>query len=244
MLLTLSPTDDDITTAMRSFLLAILPPGVEAFVSQENYVPEPAGANFVMMTPLLRDRLETNTDDEADVVYTGSISDATMTVTAVAAGPLVEGQSVFGVGVADGTVITAIVSGGGGPGVYTISPGGQTVSSETLAGGGATVYTPTQLSMQLDFHGPDGPNSVQKFINLFRDSFGVKFFASLRGDVVPLHADSARQAPFINGEQNYETRWTTDAIMQINELVIGIPQQFAAALGPVALYEVDAAYPD
>ena len=56
-----SVTEDDVTTILRSFLLAILPDGVEVFLGQANRVPEPAVEDFVVMTPNSRRRLATTT---------------------------------------------------------------------------------------------------------------------------------------------------------------------------------------
>ena len=47
-------------TALRSFLLSILPPSVEIIRGQVNRVPSPKSSEFVVMTPTIRVRLETN----------------------------------------------------------------------------------------------------------------------------------------------------------------------------------------
>lgn len=57
---TLSLTQTQEFTALRSFLLSVLPAGVEVIRGQGNRVPEPKGADFITMTAILRDRLETN----------------------------------------------------------------------------------------------------------------------------------------------------------------------------------------
>ena len=62
----------------------------------------------------------------------GSINGTTLTVTAVASGSLATNQFLFGPGIAPGTYITALGTGGGGPGTYTITPS-QTLASETLS---------------------------------------------------------------------------------------------------------------
>src|SRR5262245_18231838 len=59
--------------------------------------------------------------------FTGSMSGTTLTVTAVASGALAANQFIYGNGVAPGTYITALGTGGGGPGTYTVTP------SQTLA---------------------------------------------------------------------------------------------------------------
>lgn len=62
--------------------------------------------------------------------FTGTISTTTLTVTAVAAGALAVGQLISGTGVTPGTYITALGTGLGGTGTYTIGIS-QTVGSPT-----------------------------------------------------------------------------------------------------------------
>jgi hypothetical protein len=64
---------------------------------------------------------------------TGSISGTTLTVTAVTSGTLYVGQTIQGTGVTALTIITALGTGSGGAGTYTVSTS-QTVSSTTLYG--------------------------------------------------------------------------------------------------------------
>ena len=63
--------------------------------------------------------------------FTGSISGTTLTVTAVKNGLITVGQSLFGPGITAETVITALGSGSGGVGTYTIN-NSQTISSENM----------------------------------------------------------------------------------------------------------------
>lgn len=58
----------------------------------------------------------------------------TLNVASVGSGSLAVGQQVFGVGVLPNTVITALGSGVGGAGTYTLNTSGQTVGSETMTG--------------------------------------------------------------------------------------------------------------
>ena len=67
----------------------------------------------------------------AGAIVTGSISGTTLTVSAVTSGVLYVGQTIQGTGVTANTMITALVSGTGGLGTYTVSTS-QTVSSTTL----------------------------------------------------------------------------------------------------------------
>jgi hypothetical protein len=64
-------------------------------------------------------------------VFTGSISSTTLTVSSVSSGVLAVGQSVYGVGVTSETVITALGSGSGGAGTYTVDVS-QTVTARAL----------------------------------------------------------------------------------------------------------------
>ena len=65
-------------------------------------------------------------------LFTGSVSGTTLTVTAMSTGTIAVGQQLFGVGVSGETVITALGTGTGGTGNYTIN-NSQTISSETLS---------------------------------------------------------------------------------------------------------------
>ena len=64
----------------------------------------------------------------SSAVFTGSTSGTTLTVTAITNGTIAAGQSLFGVGVTNETVITALGTGTGGIGTYTINLS-QTVAS-------------------------------------------------------------------------------------------------------------------
>jgi hypothetical protein len=98
-----TPNDSQIFTALRTFLLGVLPAGVDVLQAQANRVPEPAGADFVLMTPLRRERLETNVDSSADVLFTASIAGAVLTVSGVNFGTIQVGATVYGTGLANGT---------------------------------------------------------------------------------------------------------------------------------------------
>lgn len=53
-------TQSDMLADLRTFLLMVLPQGVEVFKGQGNRAPEPQGEDFVVMTPTGRLRLATN----------------------------------------------------------------------------------------------------------------------------------------------------------------------------------------
>jgi len=72
----------------------------------------------------------------AGAALTGSIAGTTLTVTAVSSGALSVGQEVRGTGVTAGTQITALGTGSGGNGTYTVS------ASQTVASSALTTNTP------------------------------------------------------------------------------------------------------
>ncbi|MGZ2484275.1 hypothetical protein ACVITL_002798 [Rhizobium pisi] len=236
-----SPTQSNILTALRSFLLAVLPAGTEVVQGQENRVPEPIGDDFVIMTPFLQNRLATNIDTYADVSFTASIAGMVMTVTAVEFGALAVGQLVFGVGVSALTTITALGTGTGGVGTYTISAT-QTVPSRKMASGSETLLQPTRVTVQLDVHGNNGAENAQTISTLFRDDYAVQAFKASGFDVSPLYVSDPKQLPFENENHQIESRWVIDAVMQANQVLAGLPQQFADELD-IAVIDVEAAYP-
>jgi hypothetical protein len=66
-------------------------------------------------------------------VVTGSISGTTLTVTALASGKVAIGSEISGSGIADGTIVTALGTGLGGVGTYTVN-NSQTVASTAVTG--------------------------------------------------------------------------------------------------------------
>jgi len=67
----------------------------------------------------------------ATAQFTGSVSGTTLTVTSITSGTITAHQALFGVGVTPNTVITALGTGTGGIGTYTVNIS-QTVSSKQM----------------------------------------------------------------------------------------------------------------
>lgn len=245
--MTPSITQSNVQAALRSFLLAVLPDGVDVIAAQDNRVPEPDGTEFVVMTPIRFERLRTNIDTAEDVKFTGSITAANMTVTAMAAGSgdISVGATVFGTGVAAITVVVSQTSGAaGGVGVYVVSQA-QTLSSRTLSAGREAIEQGSKVTVQLDFHsaGLTAGDMAQTVSTLMRDEFAIRQFEEQDPNygVVPLLADDPKQVPFINENQQYEWRWVVEALLQAN-VVLQVPQQFADSV-TIGIINVDATYP-
>lgn len=66
MSVSISIIGDDIHTALRTFLLSILPAGIEVVQGQDNQVSMPVG-DFVVMTDVRKIRLSTNIDSYDDI---------------------------------------------------------------------------------------------------------------------------------------------------------------------------------
>lgn len=196
---TISLTDSAVLTALRSFLLGILPAGTPVIKGQDNRVPEPAEADYCVMTPIMRVRLATNVDCYADDAAYANLTTNT------------------GLDLTDQN---------GSPLFVTPRPPGFRNSMQA-----------TELTVQLDFHGPNGGDYAQIAATLFRDEYATLAFAASGIDAMPLYASDVRQMPFLNGENQIEARWSFDAVIQINPTVT-VSQAFASTLGPVTLNPV------
>jgi len=69
----------------------------------------------------------------ASSVFTGSLSGTTLTVSSVNSGSIGVGQAIYGVGITNATIITALGTGTGGAGTYTVN-NSQTVASQQITG--------------------------------------------------------------------------------------------------------------
>lgn len=323
----ITPGRTDVFSALRAFLLDVLPEGVDAVAGMPNRVAEPSEPNFVVMSALRSPRLRTNIDTPDDVLFTGEIAEddaaftgsidptrpdspsempsGTMTVTAVVSGVIRPGQlvagtgvldatyvveqldgttggpgtylvtkpqeivpgsaltsscgimdvtavdfgtillgaRVFGTGVAAGTKIRAFGTGAGGVGTYVVSPG-QTLSSRAVAASGKLLETGSKFAVQLDFHSYDLDSAADLAAlvqSTFRDPYAYAFFAESYPHIRPLYADDPRLAPFVNENQQVESRWILEAELQINQTT-RVPAQYADAV-EVDVISVDAEYP-
>ena len=240
--MTPSLTQSQIQTVLRSFLLSILPSGVEVFQGQDNRVPEPSAQDFVVMTSIRRERLDVNVDSYNDCQFTGSIAGTVLTVSAVKFGSIGIGNTLFGTDVAANTIVQSQASGTpGGVGTYNISGSTQTVGAETMATGVQVITSKTKLTYQIDVHGPNSSDNQQTIFTLFRDQQACAFFEDAGYPLTPLYCDEGKQIPFINAEQQVEYRWVLEVVMQA-DIDFTVAQQFADVVTPV-LVDVPNFYP-
>ncbi len=238
--------------ALRSYLSSLLPVTVHIVRAEQNRVAQPANSAYVVMTPILRERLSTNWFGFSDTVFTGSIAGTTLSVASFSLGLLTPGAPIVGTGVLPGTYVTGL-GGQDGIGSFTIGASAigatatytvnlpQTVGEQTLYGGRYDATQPTKVTVQLNFYGSLAADSAQAVSTLLRDFTATEFFTAMGLPVMPLYAGEPRQAPFVDAQSQYEINWTVDVALQVNASVT-VAQQFANQL-QVGLLQVDATYP-
>ncbi|AMM14242.1 hypothetical protein AX768_09185 [Burkholderia sp. PAMC 28687] len=98
-----------------------------------------------------------------------------------------------------------------------------------------------KITIQIDIHGPASADTTAMISTLFNDQYACDVFAASNFDIQPLYCDDGRQMTFINGENQFEQRWSIEAVLQYNPIT-SVPQDFADALN-VNIISVDATYP-
>lgn len=96
----------------------------------------------------------------------------------------------------------------------------------------------TQVDMQLDVYGPLSGDWAEILSTLLRDEVGC---IALAPNCQPLYADDPIRAPLVDAELQYEDRWIVQAKIQFNPITT-TGRQYADALGPVGIVNVDVEY--
>lgn len=234
------PNQATIQTAVRAFLVSILPPGIPVVQGQQNRVPEPAAGDFVVFTEMFQRRLATNIDTYADVSFTGSIAGNVLTVSAVAYGTIAVGAPLYGPTVTQFTTISGLRTGVGGVGTYLLSES-QTVASGPLAAGVELIEQSTEITFQVDVHGISSADNAQTISTLWRDDRATLFFYENYPQIGSLLADDPRQTPFRNDQDQIEFRWTITATLQANQTITA-PQEFASQI-KITIVDAQQEYP-
>lgn len=102
----------------------------------------------------------------------------------------------------------------------------------------------TQIRAQLDLYGAASGDWAVILCTILRSEYACTVLAGAdpaNPVVVPLYGDDPFLSPLDDSEEQYEARWTIEAILQYNP-VTSIPSQFADTL-TVTLTNVDEAYP-
>jgi len=104
-----------------------------------------------------------------------------------------------------------------------------------------TVKRPMQFTIQVDCYGAKAGDRAATLATLLRDDYAVQSFAGSCKDITPLYADDAHEMPLVDGEQQFEARWTFNAVLQANP-TITLSAQTADTL-TVGTIDVDRSYP-
>ncbi len=80
-----------------------------------------------------------------------------------------------------------------------------------------TIQEPTRIDVQADFYGEASGEYCKAVKAAFSTLWGWDQFPT---NIKPLYTDDGRQAPMINGEQQYERRWILTLSLQYNPSVI------------------------
>lgn len=104
-----------------------------------------------------------------------------------------------------------------------------------------SIVRPSQITIQIDCYGKGAGDRATAISTLLRDAYACESFSSSGFDIQPLYAGDAQQMPLVDGEQQYEERWTFGAVLQFNP-VMTAPQDSAIAL-TVVPKNVDRTFP-
>jgi hypothetical protein len=87
----------------------------------------------------------------------------------------------------------------------------------------------TRWHMQIDCYGDQAGENAQLISKMFKTNYACLALASSGVDMAPLYATEPRNLQFINGEQQYERRFSFELVGQYNP-IISVPLEFANEL--------------
>ncbi|OYV48595.1 MAG: hypothetical protein B7X10_02855, partial [Burkholderiales bacterium 21-58-4] len=90
---------------------------------------------------------------------------------------------------------------------------------------------------QIDCYGPLSSDWAAMLSTLLRDEYACDAMAGVQ----PLSADDPKMVALVDGEQQYEERWSITALLQYNPATV-TPMKFFDAVD-VGLVNVDETYP-
>lgn len=177
---------------------------IDGTVDTSSSISLTAATSFSDAAQIINTALAVNGPTAASV--TGAISGTTLTVSAVSSGTLSVGQQVTGAGITSDTYITALETGTGGTGTYTVSQT-QTVSSETL-----TILTPavTYDSVSGAFVVASGTTGTSSTITYASGTIAANLLLTqATGAVLSQGAAAAVPATFMAGIVAQTTNWAS-----------------------------------
>lgn len=107
--------------------------------------------------------------------------------------------------------------------------------------GRAELLRVDEWQCQLDFYGDQAQNNASIFSRIARSEFACTWFRENANVLVPLYSGPPRQTSMINGEKQWESRWTLE--FHANPLiVVSVPQQFMTGADVIS-QPVDVRFP-
>lgn len=76
-----------------------------------------------------------------------------------------------------------------------------------------TIQAFINIAVQIDFYGPSASEECAATVTAFRSSYAHDVFPE---NIRPLFCDNGRQTALVNGEEQYESRWTATVNLQYN----------------------------
>lgn len=113
----------------------------------------------------------------------------------------------------------------------------QTWDTSNLNPNALSIEQGTKVRVQVDFYGAQSGDWAIILATVMRNDYACTALAPM----APLYCDDPKQAPLVNAEAQYESRWIVDTYLQYNP-VITAPMQFADELN-ATLINVDERYP-
>ena len=156
--------------------------------------------------------------------FVGFITATTLTVNTVSQGTLAVGQTLIGVGVVVGTTITALVTGTGGTGTYTVS-NSQTVATQPMTTAAAAVPLPIGADQAVQTRGVQSGVLCTMYSN------------ALSPSAVAQSTTAAQTLTPLTGTGNAFALATTDTIL-VNKITsqagLGVGNVFVNAAGTIS----------
>lgn len=101
--------------------------------------------------------------------------------------------------------------------------------------GSASIYNAPIIEVQIDFYGVNSGDFCRAVEMAFRTSYACSQFPNT---VRPLYCSQGMQAPLINAELQYQSRWVLSAYLQYNP-ALKVPQQYPNELKVNEFVNVD-----
>lgn len=92
-----------------------------------------------------------------------------------------------------------------------------------------------RIDVQIDFYAPNASEYCRAVKTALPSAWGVQQFPK---NIVPLYCSDGIQAPMIDAQKQWESRWTLTASMQYNP-TIEVPQDYSYALSLTPVPPVD-----